>query len=120
MPLTAEAKTVNREDAFDVSFLIGQVVLSNLIQYFLGALLRSACRKLNHCHKHTLILLWQEGGRQAHKQNRHSDHDYQVDDQVTPGSTHNTADAIGVVIDAVIEFGIKPAKETASFLVMFS
>ena len=50
----------------------------------------------------------------------HPDDDYQVDDQVTPSFTHNTADAIGVVIDAVIEFGIEPAKETASFLVMFS
>ncbi len=94
--------------------------MGDLIQHLLGAFLRGACRKLNHRQEDALIFLWQEGGWQAHKQHRHPDDDYQVDDQVTPSFTHNTADAIGIVIDAVIEFGIEPAKETASFLVMFS
>ncbi|MNT46155.1 hypothetical protein D3C72_1827820 [compost metagenome] len=50
-----------------------------LPQYVLGALLGGAGRQLDHVHEYPLILVGQEGGGQADKQQRHTNHNQQVD-----------------------------------------
>ena len=77
-------------------------------------------RKLNHRHKHPLILFRQEGGWQAQEQYRHAADDEHVHHQVASGLAKNTAHAVAVVFHALIKEGIEPAKEATFLLVMFT
>jgi hypothetical protein len=60
----------------------------------------------------TLILVGQKGRGQTHEQHGHPHDDQQVDHQITACSTQNTADAVGIVVDALVKAGVKPAEKS--------
>lgn len=74
-------------------------------------LLRSASGQLNHGQEYALVFIRQEGRWQADKQHRHADNDQQIDNQVAPGAAQDPADAVGVMVNALVKPGVKPAEE---------
>ncbi len=91
LPLAAEAEAVNGKDAFNIGFLVMQIVVGYGIQHLLRALLGRAGRQLDHGQEDALILVGQKGRGQTHEQHGHP-HDYhQVDHQITACSTQNAA-----------------------------
>ncbi|MOA19982.1 hypothetical protein D3C78_1403980 [compost metagenome] len=82
-----------------------------LAQYGLGALLGGAGRQLDHVHEYPLILVGQEGGRQADEQQRHTNHNQQVDQQHTTGMVEDIADAALIMLGAAVEQAVKPGEE---------
>ena len=118
LPLAAEAEAVNGKDAFNIGLLVMQIVVGYGIQHLLRALLGRAGRQLDHGQEDALILVGQKGRGQTHEQHGHP-HDYhQVDHQITACSTQNAANAVGIVIDALVKAGVKPA-EKSFFLMVF-
>ncbi len=49
------------------------------------------------------------------KQNRHSDYNKQIDNEIATRITHDAAYAVSIVVNAVVKPGIEPAKEAAFF-----
>ncbi len=106
-----KAEAVNGEHRLNVVLFFGQIVIRYLIEHFLRTFLRCTCWQLNHGHKYALVLIWQEGAWQTHEQIGHTDHDDQIQHQVTPRTAQNTAYAVGVVVRALLEHAVKPAEE---------
>ncbi|MNB89842.1 hypothetical protein D3C75_368890 [compost metagenome] len=108
---TRKAKAVNRKHGFNVRFLFGEVVIGHFIQHFLGTFLRCTRRKLRHCQEYALVFIRQEGAWQTNEQERHADHDDDIQQQITTGAAQNIAYAVGVMMRALIKHAVEPTEE---------
>ena len=109
---TSKTKAVNRKDGFNVIFLFGEIIVGHLIENFLRTLLGCTRWQLRHAQEDPLVLVRQEGAWQTNEQVSHADNDDQIEQQITTGAAQDVAYAVGVVVRALLEHVVEPAKET--------
>src|SRR3546814_7087086 len=112
LPLACERETADREDGFDVGFLILEEVVVHDVQRLLSPGQRAARRSLDQRDHHALVFFGQEAAGQAREQQRHDAEDQQVDYAGALPAAGRGANALFVLFRTPVELVVEPDRKS--------